>query len=48
MMMTDLTVRGKEALRAMSLRFAQAPFAETKQGRTSSESGAIIPLAIPS
>jgi len=25
---TDLTVRGKEALRAMSLRFAQAPYAE--------------------
>jgi small conductance mechanosensitive channel len=25
---TDLTVRGKEALRAMNLRFAQAPYAE--------------------
>jgi len=26
---TDLTLRGKEALRAMGLRFAQAPYAET-------------------
>ena len=25
---TDLTIRGKEALRAMNLRFAQAPYAE--------------------
>ncbi|MGB9152445.1 MAG: mechanosensitive ion channel domain-containing protein [Alphaproteobacteria bacterium] len=30
LMITDLTVRGKEALRAMGLRFAQVPFAETK------------------
>jgi small-conductance mechanosensitive channel len=29
---TDLTVRGKEALRAMNLRFAQAPYAEAGQG----------------
>ena len=28
---TDLTIRGKEALRAMGIRFAQAPYAETKQ-----------------
>ena len=28
---TDLTIRGKEALRAMSIRFAQAPYAETSQ-----------------
>ena len=27
---TDLTIRGKEALRAMGIRFAQAPFAETR------------------
>lgn len=27
---TDLTIRGKEALRAMGIRFAQAPYAETK------------------
>jgi len=26
---TDLTLRGKESLRAMGLRFAQAPYAET-------------------
>ena len=26
---TDLTIRGKEALRAMNIRFAQAPYAET-------------------
>ena len=25
---TDLTIRGKEALRAMNIRFAQAPYAE--------------------
>ena len=29
--MTDLTIRGKEALRAMGIRFAQAPYAETKR-----------------
>ncbi len=29
---TDLTIRGKEALRAMNVRFAQAPYAETGQG----------------
>ncbi len=29
---TDLTIRGKEALRAMGIRFAQAPYAETKGG----------------
>ncbi len=28
---TDLTIRGKEALRAMGIRFAQAPYAETKR-----------------
>jgi len=28
---TDLTIRGKEALRAMGARFAQAPYAETKR-----------------
>jgi small-conductance mechanosensitive channel len=28
---TDLTIRGKEALRAMGIRFAQVPYAETKQ-----------------
>ena len=28
---TDVTVRGKEALRAMGIRFAQAPYAETKR-----------------
>lgn len=27
---TDLTIRGKEALRAMGVRYAQAPYAETK------------------
>ncbi len=27
---TDLTIRGKEALRALGIRFAQAPYAETK------------------
>ena len=26
---TDLTIRGKETLRAMGIRFAQAPYAET-------------------
>ncbi len=26
---TDLTIRGKERLRAMNLRFVQAPYAET-------------------
>jgi small-conductance mechanosensitive channel len=30
LMITDLTVRGKEALRAMGIRFAQATYAETK------------------
>ncbi len=30
LMITDLTVRGKEALRAMGIRFAQVPYAETK------------------
>jgi len=29
---TDLTLRGKEALRAMNLRFAQAPYAEVGRG----------------
>lgn len=29
--MTDLTVRGKEALRNMEVRFAQAPYAETEK-----------------
>ena len=29
---TDLTIRGKEALRAMGIRFAQAPYAETNRG----------------
>ena len=28
-LITDLTIRGKEALRAMNIRFAQAPYAET-------------------
>ena len=28
---TDLTIRGKEALRTMGIRFAQAPYAETKR-----------------
>ncbi len=28
---TDLTLRGKDALRAMGIRFAQAPYAETKR-----------------
>ena len=28
---TDLTLRGKEALRAMGIRFAQAPYAETER-----------------
>ena len=31
LIITDLTIRGKEALRAMGLRFAQAPYAETKR-----------------
>jgi small-conductance mechanosensitive channel len=31
-MMTDLTIRGKERLRAMGIRFAQAPYAETGIG----------------
>jgi hypothetical protein len=26
-----LTIRGKEALRAMGIRFAQVPYAETKR-----------------
>ena len=30
--MTDLTIRGKEALRAMNIRFAQAPYAEVGLG----------------
>lgn len=30
LMITDLTVRGKAALRTMGIRFAQVPFAETK------------------
>ncbi len=30
LMITDLTMRGKEALRAMGARFAQVPYAETK------------------
>ena len=29
--LTDLTVRGKQAIRSLGIRFAQAPFAETKQ-----------------
>ena len=29
--MTDVTVRGKEAIRSLGIRFAQAPYAETKQ-----------------
>ena len=29
--MTDVTVRGKEAIRALGIRFAQAPYAEIKQ-----------------
>ena len=29
---TDLTIRGKDALRAMGVRFAQAPYAETRPG----------------
>ncbi len=28
--LTDLTIRGKEAVRALGIRFAQAPYAETK------------------
>ena len=28
--LTDLTIRGKEAIRALGIRFAQAPYAETK------------------
>ena len=28
--LTDLTIRGKEVIRAMGIRFAQAPYAETK------------------
>ena len=28
---TDLTIRGKAALRTMGLRFAQAPYAETRR-----------------
>ena len=27
--MTDLTIRGKDMLRDMNIRFAQAPYAET-------------------
>ena len=27
--LTDLTIRGKAALRSMGMRFAQAPYAET-------------------
>jgi hypothetical protein len=27
---TDLTIRGKDILRHMNIRFAQAPYAETK------------------
>ena len=30
--MTDVTVRGKEAIRSLGIRFAQAPYAETKHG----------------
>ena len=30
---TDLTIRGKEALRAMNIRFAQAPYAEARVGK---------------
>ena len=30
-LITDLTIRGKETLRAMGIRFAQAPYAETKR-----------------
>ena len=30
---TDLTIRGKEALRAMGIRFAQTAYAETKESR---------------
>ena len=29
---TDLTIRGKEALRALDIRFAQAPYAEARKG----------------
>ena len=29
---TDLTIRGKEALRALNIRFAQAPYAESAKG----------------
>jgi hypothetical protein len=29
-MITDLTIRGKEQLRAMHIAFAQAPYAESK------------------
>ncbi len=29
LLITDLTIRGKEALRSMNIRFAQAPYAET-------------------
>ena len=32
---TDLTIRGREALQQMKIRFAQAPYAETEQGATS-------------
>ena len=28
--LTDLTIRGKEAIRGLGIRFAQAPYAETK------------------
>ena len=28
---TDFTIRGKEALRTKGIRFAQAPYAETKR-----------------
>lgn len=31
LLMTDLTIRGKEALRNMEVRFAQAPYAETEK-----------------
>ena len=32
-LVTDLTIRGKEALRAMNIRFAQAPYAEAGAGK---------------
>ena len=28
--LTDLTIRGKEAIRALGIRFAQIPYVETK------------------